>query len=69
MLNDIYARSMLTATRHCDVPQRPLPSAYRKPRQRPSLLRQLLRHLAAASAKGKISLAEGPKLQHPVNCK
>ena len=31
MLVYIYARTMLTATRHSDLPQRPLPEAYSTP--------------------------------------
>jgi len=67
MLVDIYARAMLTATRHGDLPQRPLPEAFRAPPRRPGLLRRALRGLAALRA-GLIS-AEKPGSQLPAPCK
>ncbi len=47
MLVDIYARTMLNATRHSDLPQRPLPEAYSTPPAAPGLLRRVWRRLTA----------------------
>ena len=45
MLTNIYARSMMTATRHADLPERALPGAYRAPERRPSRLARWVKSL------------------------
>lgn len=42
MLVDIYARAMLHATRHADLPQRPLPEPAPRGMKHPSALRRAL---------------------------
>ncbi|TNJ47587.1 hypothetical protein FGE21_03205 [Phaeobacter sp. B1627] len=54
MLVDIYARTFLNATLHHDLPQRPLPEAYRPPRAPrtgPGLLRRVWNKIAGRQPK------------------
>ncbi|MFY1712193.1 hypothetical protein [Tritonibacter mobilis] len=48
MLVNIYARTMLNATRHSDLPQRPLPVTYRSPKVRPGIWRRIVTALIKA---------------------
>ncbi|MCG7627117.1 hypothetical protein MHM88_04820 [Epibacterium sp. MM17-32] len=67
MLVDIYARTLLNATRHGDLPQRPLPQPYRAPRRRLGALRRLI---SALWARRPQPAATGtPRCDVPVACK
>lgn len=51
MLNDIYARSMLNATRHTDLQVKPVPQAYvNPPRRRKSFWRRVKSRISARAA-------------------
>jgi hypothetical protein len=67
MLVDIYARSMLNATRHSDLPVRPLPAPARRSRLSLSgMLRFLKIRVGARQANKRRNL---PHATHPVACK
>lgn len=70
MLVDIYARTMLNATRHADLPLRPLPAPYVLPPRKPGRLRraisaltQAVGHLRARMTTASASGACGPAPQ------
>ncbi|WP_420005082.1 hypothetical protein [Arenibacterium sp. LLYu02] len=62
MLVDIYARAMLNATRHADLPQRPLPAPALRRIKQPSILRRifaaLFRSARQAATEKKIPSAD-----------
>jgi hypothetical protein len=67
MLVDIYARSMLNATRHSDLPARPLPAPTRQSRlSLRGMLRFLKIRVGARQTNDKGSL---PHATQPVACK
>lgn len=73
MLVDIYARSMMHATRHSDLPQRPLPEPYALPPRRPGKLRQMisafLRLLGRVVLHSTTAQPPHPRISTPTPCK
>ncbi|KUP91172.1 hypothetical protein [Tritonibacter horizontis] len=65
MLVDIFARTMLHATSHSDLPVRPLPQPYQAPPRRPGVLGRMIRSLAQSRLRAKETLAATPATGAP----